>query len=290
MLIENAAELDRRVVAIKIDNHLNARPQSGIELAETVYEVLVEGGITRFIGLFHTVDGDFIGPMRSARPTDIGLVKPLGATFFVSGMQPWVRSLYRQAEIYLIEDMRPASFRVSDRHAPHNLYSNSELVREEADNREYPDEPPPPIFVWGELPLSSSAAQEINFDWSAGHQIDWSWDGSQYLRFTNSEPHNWVEPDLETEHQIAADTLVVITGDRYTARPSGRGTPVPAIETVGEGQALVFSDARVVQGTWSRSSIEETFSLADENGAPLPVPPGRVWIIVFPDDRPIEWS
>ncbi|MFQ5966408.1 MAG: DUF3048 domain-containing protein [Acidimicrobiia bacterium] len=290
MTVLDPAELDRRVIAIKIDNHIKARPQSGIEQAETVYEILVEGGITRFIGLFHTADSDFVGPMRSARPTDIGLVKPLGATFFVSGMQPWIRGLYREAEIYVLEDVRPASFRIEERNKPHNLYADSELVREAADSSGFPDQAPHPIFVWGDLPGDAPLARFVTFDWSAGHKIVWVWTGTQYVRTINREPHTWVTSDFETEEQLAAGTVVVIMGDRYTARPSGRGTPVPAIETVGEGRALVFSGGRSTEGTWARSSIEETFTLTGSDGSPLLVPPGRLWITVFPDDRPIEWS
>lgn len=290
MLVGDSALLARRAVAIKIDNHVAARPQSGLEQAEAVYELLVEGGITRFIAVFHTTDPDFVGPMRSARPTDIGLIKPMGATFFVSGMQPWVRGLYREADIYLLEDTRPAAFRIEQRRAPHNLYADTGLVREAADRRGYPDEPPPALFAWGDVTADSEVAETITFDWSSGHQISWQWDGSQYLRFTGSEPHNWVTLDFETEQQLAADTLVVLKGERYTARPSGSGTPVPATETVGTGEALVFWGGRVAAGTWSRDTISETFTLMTGDGTILAVPPGRLWIVVFPDDRRLTWS
>ena len=281
--------LDRRVVAVKVDNHADARPQSGLEQAPAVFEIQVEGGISRFIALFHDTDVEFVGPMRSARPTDIGMIKPLGATFFVSGMQPWVRELYQEAGIYLLEDVRPASFRNPDRSAPHNLYANTVLVREEADRMEFPDEPPPPLFTWG-VPSGGSPAREIEFDWSSGFQVIWRWDGSRYLRFTGSEPHNSTSPDFETEEQLSADTLVVLFGERYSARSAGSGTAVPATETVGTGSALVFSDGIVHEGTWARDSIEETFTLSGPNGQALPVPPGKLWVVVFPDDRTVEWS
>src|SRR5680860_1000202 len=85
---------ERRVVAVKIDNHPAARPQSGLQEADAVYEVLVEGGLTRFIAMFHQSDSEYVGPNRSGRPTDSGLMAPLGGPFQISGAQSWVCLLY----------------------------------------------------------------------------------------------------------------------------------------------------------------------------------------------------
>jgi len=84
-----------RVIGVKIDNHWNARPQSGINKADAVFEIPVEANLTRFIAVFHDSDADYLGPMRSGRPTDPTVLAPLNATFIISGAQPWVqRSLW----------------------------------------------------------------------------------------------------------------------------------------------------------------------------------------------------
>jgi hypothetical protein len=90
--------------------------------------------------------------------------------------------------------------------------------------------------------------------------------------------------------QIQTDTLVVLFATRYTASPTGAGTSVPAMETVGSGRVLVFSGGQMRAGSWSRSSFEDPFALATGDGEVLTVPPGRPWISVFPDNRSITWD
>jgi hypothetical protein len=280
--------LDRRVMAVKIDNHANARPQSGINEADAVYELLVEADLTRFIAMFHDGDSEFLGPMRSGRPTDPTLLRPLGATFTISGAQPWVIGRIAAAGVPLLGEIRPETFRVSFRSAPHNLYANTVLLREAADRRDHPDDPPPDMFAWGELDADTESAESIAFDWSSATKITWDWDGEQYLRSASGSPHNWRDSEGE-EGQIAADTLVVLMADRYTASPSGSGSAVPAFTTTGSGRALVFANGLVAEGTWSRDSIEETFELSGPDGSTLHVPPGMLWVNVFPDNRTITW-
>ena len=75
----------RRVIAFKIDNNLNARPQSGLQEADSVMEILVEGGMTRFLAFYMDRSSTYVGPIRSARPTDPTLVRPYGGILVVSG-------------------------------------------------------------------------------------------------------------------------------------------------------------------------------------------------------------
>jgi hypothetical protein len=280
---------DRRLIGVKVDNHPNARPQSGLQEADAVYEVLVEAGLTRFIALFHQSDSKFVGPVRSARPTDSKLMRPLGGPLQISGGQDWILAIYRQDETPVIGDFGITTYRMSHRNAPHNLYASTEAIRQFADDRGMPDDPPPPLFTFGDAAETGKEATEITMDWSDAPEVIWQWDGEQYLRFNGTEPHEWIDGDSELG-QIAFDALVVLMGERYTARPSGSGSSVPATTTVGTGDALVFYNGEVVEGTWSRQEITDVFELADADGAPLVVPPGRLWIAVFPDDRTVSWD
>ena len=287
--VDDPLLLERRVIAVKIDNHWNARPQSGIQEADAVYELLVEAGLTRFIALFHDSDSDYLGPMRSGRPTDPTLLKPVGATFTISGAQDWVINRIISAGVPLIGEVRPATFRVSGRFAPHNLYVDTNALREYADGREYANDPPPDLFTWGSWSEDQGEpVAEISFDWSQGLQVGWEWDGTRYLRTTGSEPHEWVDREGEAA-QITTDTLVVLFATRYTAVPPGSGSSVPAMDTLGTGRALVFAGGEMREGTWSRASIEEPFALTDTDGETITVPPGKPWISVFPDSRTISW-
>jgi hypothetical protein len=145
------------------------------------------------------------------------------------------------------------------------------------------------LFAWESWSDELRAlATSISFDWSPGLQVRWDWTGEQYVRYTGGEPHQWIPREGDPE-QLSTDTLIVLFARRYTASPSGAGSSVPAMDTVGTGRALVFSGGEVREGTWSRDAIEEPFALQDGDGATLTVPPGRPWISVFPDSRSITW-
>jgi hypothetical protein len=311
MAVEEQEALARRVVAVKIDNHWNARPQSGIEYADAVYELLVEGGLTRFIALFHHSDTEFVGPIRSGRPTDPTLVKFLGAPLQISGAQPWVSSLIAGYGVKLLGDNGTTTFRIRTRSAPHNLYGSTVAMRDVADQRGYSDEPPSqPIFDFGDPSPGQSGADEVALDWSNRPVVRWKWTGSEYVRFNGDTPHNYLalpseeddgdqeqstttettQPEV-LEHQIAADTLVVLTASRYWASSSsGAGSAVPALDTVGSGTAYVFYDGKVVEGNWERESVDERFELTLGDGTPIIVPPGRLWISVFPNSKSVSWQ
>ncbi|MBW3658423.1 MAG: DUF3048 domain-containing protein [Actinobacteria bacterium] len=282
--------LERRVVAVKIDNHELARPQTGIDRADAVYELVVEAGLTRFIALFHAND-TVAGPMRSGRPSDPGLLKPLGATFTISGAQGWVIDIIQGAGVPLIGDIGPPlSFRSRNRPAPHNLYADTTEIRAEADRRGYPDEAPPTWFTFVPWPDDLGApAEDLTIGFSGSTTIAWSWDGEAYARSQNGQEHGLVTSDGDTR-QVTADTLLVLETGLYTAQPPGSGTAVPAVDSVGSGRAFVFSGGRVVEGTWQRESAEELFQLRDAEGQVLPLPPGFLWISLLPTGRSVTWS
>lgn len=288
--------LERRVIAVKVDNHWNARPQSGIEQADAMYELLVEGGLTRFIALFHHSDTEYLGPIRSGRPTDPTLIKYLDAPLQISGAQSWVVGVILGYDVNLLGDNGNTTFRIRSRSAPHNLYGSTLLMRDESDRRGFADEPPvEPIFNFGEPTPGASGAGIVNLDWSDNPVVRWEWTGDEYIRFNGDKPHNWrsapAEGTEQTDTQIATDTLVVIEAVRYTARSSsGEGSSVPALDTVGSGSAYVFYDGLVVEGEWQRTSAGERFELTLADGSPITIPPGRLWISVFPSNQQVTWE
>ena len=112
----------RRVIAFKIDNNINARPQSGIQESDAIFEILVEGGMTRFLAFFYDKVSTYLGPIRSARPTDPTIVRPYGGVLVVSGATAGLLPQIRELEVpVLTEQSPPSMFRTSDRSAPHNL-------------------------------------------------------------------------------------------------------------------------------------------------------------------------
>ena len=284
---DDPALLERGVLAVKIDNHSNARPQSGIQEADAVYELLVEAGLTRFISFFHDNDSSFLGPMRSARPTDPTLLKPLGAIFSISGAQDWVISRIVASGVRIIGEVRPATFRISSRRAPHNLYVDTAQLRDYADEQGYESAPPSDLFSWGEFDPTDTA-RRVTLAFSPETTIVWNWDGERYLRSINGVESQWISGDGEVG-QISADTLVVLMARRYTASAPPGATSVPAMDTVGTGRALVFAAGGVAEGTWAREAIDDMFELSGPDGKPLIVPAGMPWISVFPDSRTVTW-
>ncbi len=282
--------IDRRVVAIKIDNHPNARPQSGLEVADVVYEILVEGGVTRFIALFHQSDLDYVGPNRSGRPTDAAVLKAIDPVFQISGAQPWVQNVLRAEGIRVVYDDGVTTYRVPSRSAPQNLYTSTLAIRELADSKGWDDENPGNLFAFGEPTEGIDTAEVVTIEFSDAPPAQWEFDGEQYLRSNGNTPHEWVTRDGE-RGRVAFETIVALKARRYIASdPSGEGSSVPAMDTVGKGEAFVFFGGEVVKGTWERGSDSDPFYLTTPDGAEIVMPPGRIWISIVPDTRPVTWE
>lgn len=281
--------IDRRVIAVKIDNHPKARPQSGLDIAEIVYEILVEGQ-TRFIALYQQTDLDYVGPNRSGRPTDGDVLKWFDPVFQISGAQPWVRSIFRSEGIRVVYDNGVATYRISSRSAPQNLYMSTIALREYADSLDWADDNPGNLFTFGEPTEGVSGANTVTISYLDNSPAVWEFDGERYLRSNGSTPHEWVTKDGESG-QVAFETILALTGRRYVARdPSGQGSSVPATDTVGAGDAYVFTGGSVVTGTWSRDSTSDPFVLMTPDGEEIVLPPSRIWISIVPDNRPITWE
>jgi hypothetical protein len=90
---------------------------------------------------------------------------------------------------------------------------------------------------------------------------------------------------------LTANTLVVILAERYTEQPpNNEGSAVPAMNTVGSGEAYVFAGGRMVSGTWQRANSAELITLTADDGTPLAVPPGFLWISIVPNQFGIDVS
>lgn len=288
MVVQDETLIDRRALVVKIDNHPNARPQTGLSEADVVIELMVEG-ITRLVGVFHTGDAETVGPIRSMRPTDGQLATLFDGPLIASGGQDWVVSSVRNTGTSIIGEVgRPQTFRSSSRSAPHNLYGNTFAIRDLADSRGYDDEAPAPLWEFGEMPDDADEASEIQLPFASGLVVRWTWDGEKYTKITNGAAHNWILPDGETE-QMWAETLVVLEMATYTQSPPPGGGPAKAVESVGSGNAYVFADGRVVEGTWQRDGLEDTFTLTTGEETMM-VPPGKLSIAFFDRGRTPTWS
>ena len=307
--VEDPELLNRRTMAVKVDNHWDARPQAGIGEAEAVFELLVESGITRFMALFHTVDSSAVGPVRSVRPTDPHLLRHFNATLLTSGGQNWILRMFPRNGVGVIGEIGLGGYRDDSRSAPHDYIVNTAEFRAVADQRLYPNTAPPPLFEFGDLPSDAilGAVSRVQMEWAADNVISWRWNGTQWERHLEDGPHYWIPSGgeegtaavgsdeeassaQEVRKIITADTLVVLFSRLfYTQPPEGGGYALPTMETTGGGRALLFSQGQVVEGRWEREGTTQPFALSLEDGSPITVPPGRPWLSLFPEGRPVTW-
>lgn len=302
--VDDPTLLERRVLGVKIDNHRSAIPQSGIENADMVIEIMVEG-ITRFLTVWHQSDSEYLGPQRSGRPTDTMLMAALNEpTFAISGAQRWVQNLIRSMDVHIIGEVRPATFRIPSRPAPHNLYVNTMLLREYADEQGYPDEPPlAPLWEFGPIPETAEEVAEVSIDFP-GTPVIWTWDegSGTWLRSAYREESFYLVPAEEGQegeevevvedelHRVGFPVLVALFTEQYIHESGGRPRGLPSSLTTGSGEAYVFAEGKVIPGTWERETEQEWFTLLDTEGNPILVPPGQAWISLVPSTRGLTYE
>jgi len=277
------------VIGIKNDNNVRARPQSGPQNADAVFEVLVEGGMTRFINIFYQSDTNFHGPIRSARPTDPTVLRPLGGVLVASGATGGLIPEINDMGVPVITDRRPEYFRISSRKAPHNLYANTGKLKSIAVSNGYKKvNTPQPLFPWGEPTFENWQENSfLNLVFSGYTETTWTWNGSSYLRtyydaYQNQNKdniHNWIDENGNTG-QISFDTVIALFCEPYI-----HPLQLPSVKTVGEGRAIILHGGKMLDAKWKRGSNLDPFHILDDNNNILYVPKGKVWISLVPNTK-----
>ncbi len=278
----------RRVIAFKVDNNLNARPQSGLQEADTVMEILVEGGMTRFLAFYMDRTSSYVGPIRSARPTDPNLVRPYGGILVVSGATAGLIPAIRELGVPVLEEVpAPTMFRIANRKAPHNLYADTELVREYIDQKGFLfNQDINPLYDFGNDQLNwTTGADRVTVKYSDFTTVIWKLDNDQYSRFIvdgyspedDAVAHNFITRDGYTDI-LQTPTIVVIQGPLY----NDEVTTLPSVLTVGVGPVTIFNSGNYIEGTWRRNDIADSFEFIDANQEPIEVPPSKQWIHILP--------
>ena len=262
----------RPAMVVKIDNHPDARPQSGLNEADIVFEENVEH-LTRFAAVFQSTVADPVGPIRSGRTQDVALLGSFDSPMFVwSGGNRRVTDAILDSDLHEFSENSGLLFRVKNRQRPHNLYGNVSDIYARGTPLYAPA--PPPQFVYraaGEAATGDDvAAVKLSMD---GADVLWQWDpgSKRFLRFTDDEVHE----DALTDTQVSTENVVVLFVD-YVPSPADRQSP--EAQTIGTGEAWVYSDGKVVTGTWSRNDRRQPFTLTAADGTTMKLTPGRTFV------------
>ena len=277
------------VIGIKNDNNVNARPQSGPQNADAVFEVLVEGGMTRFINIFYQSDTTYHGPIRSARPTDPTVLRPLGGVLVASGATGGLIPEIVDMGVPVITDRRPDYFRITSRRAPHNLYADTNKLKSTAISRGYrKTNTPQPLFPWGEPSFNNWKTNSyLTLAFSGYTKTTWTWNGSNYVRtyydaYKNQKSdnvHYWSDINGNTG-QISFKTVIALFCEPYV-----HPLQLPSVKTVGEGRAIILHGGKMLDAKWKRGSNLDPFHIVDSNNNILYVPKGKVWISLVPNTK-----
>jgi hypothetical protein len=257
------------VIVTKVDNTASSAPQVGLGSADLVVEELVEGGYTRLAAFYYSEVPRNIGPVRSMRASDIGIV-PDGATVVTSGAAPITIKRINGAGIPWITEGAPGVYRETSRSAPYNLFARLADIAKRLEA----EEEPPAYLPWGteaDLPKGGKA-RTLTADFGA-HSTSWRFQGDGYV---NTDSY------AAQGDQFPASSILVLrvkVGDAGYKDPAGY--PVPETEFEGKGAALLFHGGRVIKGTWSKDGLTGAIELATKSGE-LTVPAGRVWVELVP--------
>ncbi|MEX2256710.1 MAG: DUF3048 domain-containing protein [Acidimicrobiia bacterium] len=268
-------------LGVKIENTPEARPQTGLDVADVVYEEVVEGGITRFWAFFNSAAPETVGPIRSVRSMDPNIILPLGGVVAFSGGTEDNVALVRATGVVTVDENNAgdAYFREPSRSAPHDLYGKTALLYGFGGT----PVPPEPLFEYADAKKGEEftgepvASFHVNLD--MGYDMSYVWDAAKggWNRFQQG-----IEPFLAAglpPGQIAPTNVIV------QFIPYGTGADG---DVIGTGEAWIFSNGQLIRGTWGKAYAPAATQFSDAAGNPIALTPGRTWVELAPIGTPVD--
>lgn len=277
----------RPALAIKIENHPDARPQAALNQADVVYEEPVEGGYTRFIAVFHCEGSDRVGPVRSGRMTDPDVLRQFGpAVFGYAGGVGAVKREVPRAGLVDVNYLNASDAYVRDdtRASPHDLYTTTAALWKAAASDEGA---PTTVFTYAETYEGKARrASGVHLPFSAVADVVWTWSKREgaWLR-----SHGDVDHVLEDGSRVSARTVVIQLVDVTASQIlDAAGNPSPDVELTGAGRAYVLRDGKAIVGRWERASLEDLTRFVAKDGTEIALAPGRTWVELLPSTVVVE--
>ena len=263
--------LSRVALVVKVANDRKARPQTGLNEPDIVFEAW-GAGPTRFATIWHSRDLDFVGPIRSCREQDVNLVGSFNrAVFACSGGNPGNIELLRNSDLLLITEGKGPGWELDPKKKrPHKTHANTAFLRSNAG----PDRTGPTQQYQYRAAGEAAAAGEpmTGFDLQIQQVfVQWRYDPTTgtYLRLQDGGPHI-----LADNQQVSTENVVVAWLDYEPSHTDGRS---PDGRTTGTDPVNVFTGGRMITGTWTRADRLAPFTLTDAAGAPILLTPGRTF-------------
>jgi hypothetical protein len=284
------ARARRPVLVVKIDNAPKARPQIGLNQADVVFEEGVEGGITRFAALFHSEESKPVGPVRSARTTDIRLISALHHPLFAySGANATFQRYVHEAPLVDVGFDAHADryHRDTARPSPYNLFTETGKLFDLA-----PDgaEPPPALFTWRSPGAAASgpgarAVAHAKLWWQASKYTEALWDWNPTLKAWQRTQNNEAHVDASGRQVTPANVVIQFVTYHDTGQVDSTGTAVPEADVVGEGEAWILTGGMLIPCHWSKASDTDITHYTDASGAAVKLTPGKTWVELVPPNQ-----
>ncbi|MFM9371297.1 DUF3048 domain-containing protein [Streptomyces sp. Da 82-17] len=265
-----------QVLAVKFDNATRARPHQGLNKADIVYVEKVEGGMSRLMGVYASRLPKAVGPVRSARESDVELLRQFGnPALAYSGVRSSLTKFLNRSPVHVRphERVPGAYFRHSGRPAPHNLFVEPEALLRTAPEASRAQDIG---FRFGPAPEGGRTAQSRTVRYSgASHTFSWSPSlGRWRVAFDG-------RPAMQTNGRQMAPRTVVI---QHVSMPPSKyrdvnGAVTPYIKTVGTGRATVLRDGRAYETRWSRPDADSGTTFTRPDGSTMPFAKGQVWVV-----------
>lgn len=266
------------VVAVKVDDTANGRPQVGIDKADVVYVETAEGGVSRLVGIFAT-NRPTVEPVRSVRASDVELLQQYGSIVLVaSGGGGDALPTVEKSKLHaVIADRGAAGFsRDAARHAPYNLRADTAAVTGKVTGQSARDVG----FSWSaSMPTAASAAGTSlkTLVGSTAVAFEWNAAAKRYVRVIDGAVQRAADGSLISTPNVIVQ-FCQVTQD--TSDVDVTGKPAQYTHTVGSGKVTVFRDGKRIVGTWTRPSADSPTKFSDASGSSIALSPGGVWVLL----------
>jgi Protein of unknown function (DUF3048) N-terminal domain/Protein of unknown function (DUF3048) C-terminal domain len=257
------------VIAAKVENIAAARPQVGLNQADITFVQEVEGAQTRLIAVYHSRFPTRLGPIRSARTTDVQLLPLFGKPGLVySGANTAVQRKIHNASIMPIQ----RSTRDSRRLAPHNVFVDLDKIAKSTKLASATSIG----WIFGDTAPRAAAARAVKV--RVGHDIfDFRYTSGRYTVHWNGSRY----ADGDSGAITKADNVVIMNVRNHAdGNRDVRGAPSVQSDTVGSGAVTIHREGRRIEGRWERTKASAPLRFSDKSGDAIALKPGQTWVVL----------